>query len=381
MTDFARQIARWNQAVPPLVFLVILLIPMGSILWFRHHSEQLEDPNRKSRWITLRRQIHIFLLLSVGMWWALFDFLGIRSLWLWCALVCGVAEVQLACYLFDRAFLERRWTLIDVLRLTFWRTVFPTISLLLIALGFDSVYDHRLTGVLWFVAAAIVALVGMVRLRIAEGMKLQEVKSGTAYKRAFFLAKQMKIRLKRVYVVPAGRGHMTNAFGGGQSIAVTDNYGKFLHAAELDFVIGHELGHVTERHGRKRLLVTGLLYASTALLCFFLPAAFNRFRPLLDIIVMVGPVLALYYLSRQFEYAADRFAVELTQAPETGINALASLYRITQAPSNCDGIIELFMTHPSFTHRAQAIGEAGKMPEQKVLEIIREAQGYGVVLG
>jgi Zn-dependent protease with chaperone function len=96
---------------------------------------------------------------------------------------------------------------------------------------------------------------------------------------------------------------------------------------------------------------------------------------------MVGPVLALYYLSRQFEYAADRFAVELTQAPETGINALASLYRITQAPSNYDGIIELFMTHPSFTHRAQAIGEAGKMPEEKVLEIIRETQGYGVVLG
>ena len=79
--------------------------------------------------------------------------------------------------------LARRWTLSDLLRLTFWRTVFPAVALLLVAMGFGAIYDHNLTGLLWLVAAAIVAMVGMVRLRLANGMKLQEVKSGAVYKR------------------------------------------------------------------------------------------------------------------------------------------------------------------------------------------------------
>ena len=99
-------------------------------------------------------------------------------------------------------------------------------------------------------------MLGILRLRLAEGMKLQEVKGGELYKRAFVLAKMTKTPLKRVYVVPAGRGHLTNAYGASHTIAVTDNYGKFLTSAQLDFVIGHELGHAKAKHGRKRLLMT-----------------------------------------------------------------------------------------------------------------------------
>jgi hypothetical protein len=49
-----------------------------------------------------------------------------------------------------------------------------------------------------------------------------------------------------VYVVPVDRGHFTNAYGAGHTIAGTDNYGKFLTSAELDLVIGHELGQPAE---------------------------------------------------------------------------------------------------------------------------------------
>jgi Zn-dependent protease with chaperone function len=141
-------------------------------------------------------------------------------------------------------------------------------------------------GILWLVAAAILAIVGTSRSRSAEGIKLQLVKGGELYKRAFVLAKHMRVPLKRVYVVPAGRGHLTNAYGLSQSIAVTDNYGKFLSGPELDFVIGHELGHVKAQHGRKKLLIVGTVFAGIALACFFLPPILIPFRPLLDIPVM-----------------------------------------------------------------------------------------------
>jgi len=112
-------------------------------------------------------------------------------------------------------------------------------------------------------------------VRVAEGIKLQRVKSGEVYKRAFAIAKDMRTPLKRVYIVPAGRGHLTNAYGLSESIAVTDNYGKFLDRAELDFVIGHELGHVKGKHGRKTVLIMAIVFATLAAMCFCSPPAFD----------------------------------------------------------------------------------------------------------
>jgi len=132
----------------------------------------------------------------------------------WSLPIVGIAAVQLVCYSLDRVFLKQRWTTIDLLRLTFWRTVSPTITVLLLATALSALGDRRFVGILWLVFAAIIALGGMLRLRSAEGMKPQEVKGGELYKRAFALAKATKTPLKRVYVVPAGRGHLTNAYGG-----------------------------------------------------------------------------------------------------------------------------------------------------------------------
>lgn len=85
-----------------------------------------------------------------------------------------------------------------------------------------------------------------------------------------------------MYVVPAGRGHLTNAYGASQTIAMTDNYSKFLTSAQLDFVIGHELAHAKAKHGRKKLLVTAAVFASIALVGFVMSPFLIPFRPLLD---------------------------------------------------------------------------------------------------
>lgn len=352
---------------------------------------------KTSSWITSRRWIQIVLLVMVAVWWALWDLRGksivstlaLHLRWIdvallkvalfWVIPIGIVFVVQSICYCLDRVFMGRRWTGSDLLRLVLWRTVSPTIALLLVATGFDAIYDRRIVGILWLVAAAIAAIVGTVRLRSAEGMKLQRVKSGELYKRAFVMAKNMQTPLKRVYVVPAGRGHLTNAYGLSEGIAVTDNYGKFLNSAQLDFVIGHELGHVKEKHGRKKLLIFGVVYAILAVTCFFLPPALTPVRPLLDISVIFAPTLEFYFLSRRFEYAADRASVEFTQDPKAAIHALANLYRFTQAPTYCDRVTELFMTHPAFVRRAWAIGQIGRMPADRLSEIIDESQVREVV--
>lgn len=399
-TDLTGHPALLNLANSPSALLGIPLLPVLITFWFWYYALHADESERMSRWIACRRWMHVILLCTVATWWALWDFqrasaliprLAFRLSWIdqtlvklllfWGLPIGGVAVVQLICYSLDRTFLGRRWTVIDVMRLACWRTLCPTISLLFVATGFEAIYDRRSTGTLWLVMAAILAMVGTIRLNLAEGMRLQRVKSGELYKRAFVLAKEMRTTLKRVYVVPAGRGHLTNAYGLPQSIAVTDNYGKFLNGAQLDFVIGHELGHVKARHGRKKLLIMVAVFACIALVCFLLAPRLTAFHPVLDISVVFVPILTFYFFSRHFEYTADEAGVELTHDPETAIRALASLYRITQAPTHCDRLTQLFMTHPALTRRVRAIGEKARMPAKRISEVIDEMRVRRVAQG
>ena len=356
---------------------------------------QADQSGKTSTWIPYRRWTQIILLASVAAWWAFWDF-GIgaflsrlisrvssldptlaKAFLFWGLPIVGVALVQLVCFSLDRVFLRQRWTLVDLFRLTLWRTVSPTVAILFLASGFDTFYEHRLVGIVWLATAAIVAVFGKVQLRLAEGMKLQEVKGGEVYKRAFFLAKVTKTPLKRVYVVPAGRGHLTNAYGGSHTIAVTDNYGKFLSSAQLDFVIGHELGHAKAKHGHKKLLITAAVIASMALASFFLSPF--PFRPLFDILAVFVPTLTFYFFSRRFEYAADAAGVELTRDPQSAIDALVNLHRITEAPVHCDKLTEFFLTHPDLTRRSRAICEKGGIsPDRRMIEedLGRGTQGF-----
>lgn len=348
-------------------------------------------PYRTSRWIPYRRWVQIILFFAVAAWWASWDSdgravfisrLALRMGWFdpslakgflfWGVPIGGAGLIQLICYSLDRVFLGRRWTSIDLLRLTFWRTASPTVAILFLASGFDAFYERRLVGIVWLLIAAIATTLATLRLRLAEGMKLHEVKGGDLFKRAHALAKTTKTPLKRVYVVPSGKGHLTNAYGGPHAIAVTDNYGKFLTSAELDFVVGHELGHAKARHGRKRLLTTAAVIAVMALTSLVMPPYLLSFRPVFDLLIVFVPILTFYFLSRRFEYAADSAGVELTRDPATAIDALVNLHRITEAPMHCDRLTELFMTHPALTRRARAIAEKGGISSDRIREALGE---------
>jgi Zn-dependent protease with chaperone function len=151
------------------------------------------------------------------------------------------------------------------------------------------------------------------------------------------------------------RGHLTNAHGWPRSIAVTENYGKFLHGPELDFIIGHELSHGEELHGIKNLAVAPVVLCVLALVCRLLPTTLVTFRPILDIVVTLLPTLISRFISRRFEFAADAASVAFTMNPEAATQALVNLNRLSQVPAHRNEILELFMTHPALDRRIEAI--------------------------
>jgi Zn-dependent protease with chaperone function len=184
----------------------------------------------------------------------------------------------------------------------------------------------------------------------------------------------MSVQIEKVYIVPAGKGHLTNAYGLGRGIALTDNYGEFTNKSQLDFVIGHELIHVKQHHGRKRLGIVLALFLLLTLISFNLPPSLWRFRPLVDLLFLLAPSLTSYFVSRRFEYEADRGSVEFTADPAAAIQALANLHRMTDTPIDCGRIVELFQTHPALLHRVSAIASVCRVPSDRVEELLERSR-------
>jgi Zn-dependent protease with chaperone function len=153
---------------------------------------------------------------------------------------------------------------------------------------------------------------------------------------------------------------------------LTDNFGEYLSGPQLDFVIGHELAHVKGRHTRKRFTVILLLFVVLVLLSSRVSYVAVAFRPIFMLLVLFMPLLTIYAISRYFEYSCDREATDFTNDPEAGLHALVNLYQMTASPVKCGRMVELFMTHPSLTHRLEAITRAAEIPVSRASAVLIE---------
>src|SRR5712691_5370786 len=242
----------------------------------------------------------------------------------------------------------------------------------MVAAGFEAIFTGRYFGILWLVGAAVIHRVGLVFLRLAEGMRFNRLKSGALRNRSLAMARRMRINLQTVCMVPAGKGHLTNAYGGSNMIALTDALPKYLNERQVDSVIAHELIHVKHKHARMGSLVVGASFLVMMLLMFRIPSSMMRFRPLLDLAVIYVPMIGFYSFSRRAEFEADREAVLHTGDPETAIRALANLYQSSSVPIRWSKLSELFQTHPSLTRRILAIALVGGMPKDRVSKVLKE---------
>ncbi len=357
-----------------------LIFPLAASLWLRHLARRCAANQQPAKWLGYTRWVSLLMIFAVPVWWSLFlifsksstDLRFTTTLPAWVLLVplsMSILIARLITYRSDAYVFGRQWTASDILRLAVWRTISSTFALLAVAIGIEEIYSRNLVGFAWVFGAGTAGLIGKVQLRAAEGLILRPVKSGELYKRSLVMSKRMGVRLKRVCVVPFGRGRLTNAYGGWAQIAVTDDYGHWLHGSQLDFVVAHELAHVKQKDAVKTLLATAGMFVAVAVATLALPQMPMSLRIWFNFSVILLPLLASYALSRRHEYVADRSAVESTGEPEIAIRALISLYRHSEVPAEHGRVLELFSTHPELWRRVAAIARLGRVSPEYVSEV------------
>jgi Zn-dependent protease with chaperone function len=227
------------------------------------------------------------------------------------------------------------------------------------------------------VAAGVVARLGTGLSRWADGMKINILKSGENRNVAFSMAKGMRVGLREVFIVPSGKGHLTNAFGSRDAVGITNNLGRFLNREQIRFVIAHELSHVKLRHERKQLLFASGMYVLIAFGLFISAPVPQQYRSSLSVAVILLPLLLRDWFSRRLEFAADQEAVRFTREPETAIRALARLLRSNDLPPQRGSFIQLFTTHPFFLQRARAVARFGDVSNARLNKILAEERVEG----
>jgi Zn-dependent protease with chaperone function len=284
--------------------------------------------------------------------------------------MASLAIFLFSCYAIDKKLLEQRWSLFEIARRTWWRLASFVIPLQMVAAGFTAIFEGKISGTAWLLSAGVVSKIGTGFLRRAEGIKLNRLKSGELRNRAFKMASQMGVTIARVYMVPAGKGHLANAYGMSNAIGLTDNLGKYLTKAQVDSVIAHELAHIKLRHARKHLLLVLGIFSMMTVLLFRFSRYALPLHALAQIAVIFMPLTVIYYFSRQWEYSADRVAVEFTGATEVAIRGLMNLHKVDNVPMQTARFSELFMTHPSLTRRVDEIAKIGQIPAQQLSRIL-----------
>lgn len=137
------------------------------------------------------------------------------------------------------------------------------------------------------------------------------------------------------------------AFGVGMpavsTVFVTTGLCENIDTETLDFVIAHEVSHISLGHS---------LFQATVFCGLFLG------KTLLGFPALLAPLLLLGYLGfmRQCEFAADARASHLTGHATTrhGLSTLAQMMGEATRPNT---VVELLSTHPSFHRRIAAVDQ------------------------
>jgi heat shock protein HtpX len=227
-------------------------------------------------------------------------------------------------------------------------------------------------------------LVGAYVLRLALGPARMKALGIEGYavvlpklrSRVFELAARAGVRLREVSVIPESSHRIINAFAVSDNrIFISEVFLKRMSRREVDAIIAHEIAHLKSRHSKIKSLTFILVLLLPSL--FLIALAFlSRWAPqiiffissastwVIVLSLVAGAGLQLY-LSRRFEYAADRRGAQLTGDPEAMIRAQARLSQLSKTPMNWSRLDEKLFTHPSHMRRIQALAKTFAIaPEQ-----------------
>jgi hypothetical protein len=220
-----------SAANAPLLRMGILIFPILLTLCFREIAlNQQAEMQRKRVWGAYREFGRLLVVITVAVGWVTWDLgsrndllgvIGLRNaetssveaVLFWLPPIVSLGIFLLSCRTVDKIVLRLKWSIGQTLQQVWWTLVSFIIPLLMVAAGFSRILDRKIGGIAWIVAAGVTARVGTAFLRLAQGMKFNRLRSGELRNQALSIASGMGVTIGRVYVVPAGKGHLINDFG------------------------------------------------------------------------------------------------------------------------------------------------------------------------
>jgi Zn-dependent protease with chaperone function len=241
------------------------------------------------------------------------------------------------------------------------------------------------------------------RLKLkVSGLHPEALTTGELRDRVFELAKKAVVEVRQVFIMPAGKSMMANAFASrNQFVIFTDYLLNRLDKREVIAVAAHEITHIQKKHvtwkwvGLMGLILSPFIFRGALnLLLGFLNASARHSQaaggagadfavaavaltkalsfPELDLIFYVV-ALGLYLLqSRSMERVADAGAVLLTQDPEAVITSLLKLGRLNLLPIQWGPVTGSLFTHPSMLKRVERVARLGQVAPDRLQQILTQ---------
>jgi heat shock protein HtpX len=209
----------------------------------------------------------------------------------------------------------------------------------------------------------------------------QALSVGELRDRIFELAGQAGVALREVYVLPAARLRLANAYAmEADRILLTDFLLAHFTRREVAAVAAHELDHLRQKRRTPWALIGGGLAAAVAFIVLL--ATVDAMEPLFrelenptgpvwpTPLLLLACVVPARFHSRRQEMKADAGSARLTGDPEALISALVRLARLHLLPMRWSFLEDILSTHPSTVRRCTALANRFGVPRDRLERLL-----------
>lgn len=236
----------------------------------------------------------------------------------------------------------------------------------------------------WWIAFALgpgVLISAFRKQAVQTELVPQALSVGELRDRIFELAGQAGVPLREIYVLPAARVRLANAYAvEADRILLTDFLLAHFTRREVTAIAAHEIDHLRQKRRTPWALIGGCLVALIAFV-FLMVAVDPAARMIDELTDPTGPLWPLPLLllawvfpstfhSRRQEWKADAGAVRLTGDPEALISALVRLARLNLLPMRWSFLEELVSTHPATVRRCEALATRFGVPRERLERLL-----------
>jgi Zn-dependent protease with chaperone function len=373
---------------------ILLLIPVAITLWLRRQALGAPEEAKPAVWFSYFRFLTWSFLGGIVVWWTAADLTHadeviaflippnlpspgvLRTTLPWLIIWLPPCLVYFACRALSAPIHALRGAVqsrSEILRQSFWTVACLAGPFAFFTLAVAEMTPSPRVSVLMFVGCFASLVFARQRLARSMGLELYALTTGEIRDRAFAIAQKAGAGLRQLYILPAERLRMANAFAHiANNIFLTDYLLNHLSKREVNAVIGHEVAHLQKKHTHRAvgfLMVVGIgLGVASGLFVPLLPADFPSGPA-----VVAGIYLLAFFFARRNEFAADAGSFELTGDAESMITALARISLLNTMPIHWGRLDAKILSHPSTMRRIVRLARLGNIPETRIPELLTQA--------